>query len=200
MLQYSLKMGIYYIVLLIWILLFTQMYLNYRPEENMKRFLSFIIALLLVASLVACDRGYLGEDPLSTTTTAATTTTTSPATTTTTATTTVATTAATNTDVDDIVAILNANGYTLTVHDTSSIAYFTTNTLENNYGISVTVTDLIMGDVNANDWIQLVGFASEADAIAYENALSTLDGGELYYRNGTAVLLTYSQNALDLFD
>lgn len=153
----------------------------------MKRFVSFIVVLLLVVTLVACDKGYLGEDTVSTTTASGTTTT-------------AATTAATNTDVDDIVSILNTNGYGLTVHDASSIDYFTTNTLVNNYGISVTVTDLIMGDVNGNDWIQLVGFALEADAIAYANALSTLDGGELYYRNGTAVLLTYSQNALDLFD
>lgn len=155
----------------------------------MKKLSVLLLMFLFVFGLYACDQGgYLGEDPVSTTTTA----------TTTTAVTTQA--PAGNTDVDEIVAILNNNSYSLTVHDASSIQYFTENTLENNYGINVTVTDLIMGDVNANDWIQIVGFASEADAISYASVLDTLDGGELYYRNGTAVLLTYSQNALDLFN
>jgi hypothetical protein len=160
----------------------------------MKKLSVLLLMFLFVFGLYACDQGgYLGEDPASTTTTAATTTA---------ATTTAVTTQAPagNTDVDEIVAILNNNSYNLTVHDASSIQYFTENTLENNYGINVTVTDLIMGDVNANDWIQIVGFASEADAISYASVLATLDNGELYYRNGTAVLLTYSQNALDLFN
>lgn len=158
----------------------------------MKKGFSVFFVLLLITILVACDKGYLGEDDPSLTTT-----TTMATTTTTTTTTGQATTA--NTDVDDIVAILNANSYSLTVHDTNSIQYFVTNTLENNYGIYVTVTDLIMGDVSGNDWVQVVGFDSETDAISYVNALSTLDGGELYYRNGTAVLLTYSQTARNLF-
>lgn len=171
----------------------------------MKKILNLLIVFLLVVGLASCDKGSLGEeDPAVTTTAAAATTTLAGATTTLAVTTASTTTAAAvttaNTDVDDIVAILNTNNYTLTVHDTSSIQYFTDNTLVANYGIDVTVTDLIMGDVNTNGWIQLVGFETEADAIAYENALSTLDGGELYYRNGTAVLLTYSQTALALFD
>lgn len=174
----------------------------------MKKVLIILFAFMFLLGLTACDKGYLGDDSSSTTAvettsgnqTDATTTTESAATTTQTQTTTTEETSAENTDVEDIVAILNANGYSLTVHDASSIEYFTQNTLVNNYGIDVTVTDLIMGDVNANDWIQLVGFETEADAIAYANALSSLDGGELYYRNGTAVLLTYSQDALDLFN
>ena len=180
----------------------------------MKKVLSLLIVFLLVVALASCDKGSLGvDDPSSTTTTvvAATTTlagetttlgeaTTTVSTTIVSTTTAVETTANTNTDVDEIVAILSANSYLLTTHDASSIQYFTANTLVSNYGIDVTVTDLIMGDVSASDWIQLIGFASEADAIAYANVLSTLDGGELYYRNGTAVLLTYSQTALNLFN
>ena len=174
----------------------------------MKKVFTLILALFMVVALVACDKGGLGEETTTAATTASTetndvTTSSNDTTTisTTAATTTQATTASdTNEDVDAIVAILNANGYSLTFHDASSIEYFTTNTLVNNYGIDVTVTDLIMGDVNANDWIQLVGFATEADAIAYANALDSLEGGELYYRSGRAVLLTYSQDALDLFN
>lgn len=151
----------------------------------MKKVLVLAFVFLLAMGLTSCDRGYLEEDD--------------PSVSTTTTTTISSQSLNSNADVDYIVAILNANSYLLTVHDASSIQYFTANTLENNYGIYVTVTDLIMGDVNANDWVQVVGFGSEADAISYANALSTLDGGELYYRHGTAVLLTYSQNALNLF-
>ncbi|XFA98691.1 hypothetical protein ACAG96_07425 [Candidatus Izemoplasma sp. B36] len=171
----------------------------------MKKFLGVLIAFLFVFGFTACDQnGYLGgDDPNATTTTAVAATTddqTTVAPTTAAPTTEAPTTAATNTDVDDIVAILNANSYTLTVHNASAIQYFTDNTLVANYGLSVTCTDLIMADVNGNDWVQVMGFATEADAIAYANHLDTLDGGEMYYRNGTAVLLTYSQAALDLFN
>jgi len=168
----------------------------------MKKLMSALLVILFVVGLAACDQGYLGDDSPTVAATSANTTDDSVTNTVTTEelTTEVPTTfSGVNADVQAIVQILNANSYMLTVHDASSIAYFTTNTLVNNYGIDVTVTDLIMGDVSGSDWIQLVGFASEADAIAYANALDTLDGGELYYREGTAVLLTYSQTALNLF-
>lgn len=155
----------------------------------MKKLLTLILAVLFTLGLSACEKGYIGEDDPTQTTN-------SPSSTTQV----VQTTSASNNYVDDIVAILNSNSYVLTSHDASSIQYFTENTLENNYQVYVTVTDLIMGDVGGSDWVQVIGFSSESEAITFTDALDTSDGGELYYRSGTAVLLTYSQNALDLFD
>ena len=177
----------------------------------MKKILGLFIAFIFVIGLTACDQGgYLGEDdPNSTTTTAVAATTddqttddqTTVAPTTEAPTTEAPTTAATNTDVDDILAILNANGYTtITIHNSDAIEYFTNNTLIANYGLSVTCTDLIMADINGNEWLQVMGFATEADAITYANYIDTLDDGRLIYRNGTAVLYTYSQTALDFFN
>ncbi|MBN2877593.1 MAG: hypothetical protein JXL85_08080 [Bacilli bacterium] len=111
------------------------------------------------------------------------------------------TTAASSTDyVQDIVAVLESNGYVLTTHDESSRTYFHDNTLVATYSIDCLVTDLIMGDVSGNDWVQLVGLETEQDAIDYAAALEANDNGELVYQNGNAVLLTYSQTALDLFE
>jgi len=102
--------------------------------------------------------------------------------------------------VGDIVAILENNGYNLTEHDQSSKDYFRDNTLAD-YGIDSEVTDLYMGDINGNDWIQLVGLETEQDAIDYATAiLAAATSGEMVYRSGNAVLLTYSEVAYALFD
>lgn len=104
-----------------------------------------------------------------------------------------------NADVEALMTQLIAAGYELDERDADSVAYYNENAVNLRYNISVTVTEVYLGYVNQVErWAELVGFVSEADAIAYTNGIAAVDtSGMLYFRHGSAVVITYSQDTID---
>lgn len=104
-----------------------------------------------------------------------------------------------NTDIDYIKSLLIQEGYSLDERDNDSVAYYNTNAVNERYNITVTVTEVYLGYVNQVDrWAEVVGFIAESDAIAFTTAIDTLgESGLLYYREGTVVVITFSQDTID---
>lgn len=113
-------------------------------------------------------------------------------------TTTTTTTAYVNQDVEALKTQLIAAGYELDKRDADSVAYYNENAVNLRYDITVTVTDVYLGYINqVEQWCELVGFYSESDAMAFTAGIDAVDqSGMLYFRHGSAVVITYAETTI----
>ncbi len=104
-----------------------------------------------------------------------------------------------NTDVDQLKSLLIAEGYGLDERDAESVEYYNSHAVNDTYSIDVTVLEVYLGYVNQVErWAELIGFESVTDAQTFTSAIDSQDtSGMLYYRLGTAVVITYSQDTID---
>jgi len=107
-----------------------------------------------------------------------------------------------DTAIDDVIAILETGGYVMESRDADSIAYFQLNMVNDKYDLVTTVVSCWLGYVNQVErWVEVVQFSSENEAQSYETALGIeATEGRLVYRQTTVVLVTYSQDTIDLFN
>lgn len=102
--------------------------------------------------------------------------------------------------VQNIVTVLENAGYDLTQHEAEAVNYFQENTIDE-LGVDATVIHLYMGYQNGDNWVQVIGLNQTTEAIEVENAFNNQqDEGQLVYRDGNTVMLTYTQATYDLFD
>ena len=102
--------------------------------------------------------------------------------------------------VQTVVGVLEAAGYELTEHDADAVSYFQENTIDD-LGVSATVTDLYMGYLNGDSWVQVIGFNSSTEANDVAVAFGDLQNeGQLVYLDTNTVLLTFTQTTYDLFE
>jgi hypothetical protein len=102
--------------------------------------------------------------------------------------------------VPTIVQILEDAGYELTMHDDDAISYFQENTVDD-LNAEATVTDLYMGYLDGNNWVQIIGLESDLDARNLQEAFENEDDeGQFVYQSGNTVVLTYTEETYNLFE
>ena len=99
-----------------------------------------------------------------------------------------------------VTSVLKQGGYELTQRDSKAIAYYTNKMLSTKYGLDCALDDLYVGYINEARWIELLVFKSADGADSYVSALKTEnEAGKLVHQDGTAVVVTFSQETIDLF-
>ena len=101
--------------------------------------------------------------------------------------------------VSEIVQILEDADYDLTMHDDDAISYFQENTVDD-LGAEATVTDLYMGYLDGNNWVQVIGLESDLGARNLKAAFESEDEGQYVYQIGNTVVLTYTEETYNLFE
>jgi hypothetical protein len=100
----------------------------------------------------------------------------------------------------DAVTILEDAGYELTEHDADARTYFSDNTVAD-LGLDFDVTALYIGYLDDNNWVQVIGLNNANDAEDLASAFTAEEGkGQLVYQDGNTVVLTYTQETIDLFE
>ncbi len=103
---------------------------------------------------------------------------------------------------EDIIAVLEDDGYVLTIRDEDSREYYQATQVNELYELDLDVKDLYVGYVNETErWLELVVFQDEADATSFKEKLD-LEGttGRLVYQDGPVILITYSADTISLFN
>jgi hypothetical protein len=100
-----------------------------------------------------------------------------------------------------VMSVLKQGGYELEQRDSDSIAYYTDKMVNTKYGLNCKLDDLYVGYINQARWMELVVFKSVSDADSYVAALKIEnEAGKLVHQDGTAVVVTFSQETIDLFN
>jgi hypothetical protein len=139
--------------------------------DSMKRLLWFALTLVLAIGLAACDNaGITDDDPDD----------------------------QQDNEVASIVSILEDAGYELTEHDADARSYFSDNTI-GDLGLDLDVTALYIGYLDGGAWVQVIEFESTTAAQLAAAAFSTVDETQYVYRDGNALMLTFTETTYDLF-
>jgi len=96
---------------------------------------------------------------------------------------------------------LDDDGYTFDYLNGDEALTRTTQ-INNDFSISLTVTDIFTGYKTGNlEWVDILNFDSWDDADTYVDAIVNQDTtGLLYYQSGDTVVITYTQASKDLLD
>ncbi|MCF7975037.1 MAG: hypothetical protein K9N55_14575 [Phycisphaerae bacterium] len=100
----------------------------------------------------------------------------------------------------EVMSVLKQGGYALEQRDSQAMAYYTDKMLNTKYGLNCTLNDLYVGYIDQARWMELLVFKSVGDADSYVAALKTEnEAGKLVHQDGTSVVVTFSQETIDLF-
>lgn len=104
--------------------------------------------------------------------------------------------------IDDVLEIMEADGYVFTVRDAESIQYYEDNMVNTKFDVELDVTGVFLGYVNQSErWAEVVEFATKEDALEYrtkctEEALE----GRIVLLDSNVVILTFSSETAGLFN
>jgi hypothetical protein len=108
----------------------------------------------------------------------------------------------TKSKIDDVLDVMEADGYAFTVRDAESIQYYEDNMVNLKFDVALDVTGVFLGYVDQTErWAEVVEFATKDDASAYRTKLveENIDG-RLVYLDGNVVVLTFSSQTVALFN
>lgn len=99
----------------------------------------------------------------------------------------------------NIKTTLEAEGYVFEQRNADAITYYNNNAVNTKYSIDVTVTDLYIAYIDGSQaWMELIEFSSAAEADEFTSGIDTLDtSGLLYHKEGSVVVITYTQTTID---
>jgi hypothetical protein len=108
----------------------------------------------------------------------------------------------TKSSIDDVLDVMEADGYAFTVRDAESIQYYEDNMVNLKFDVVLNVTGVFLGYVDQTErWAEVVEFATKDDAIAYRTKLVEENiVGRLVYLDGNVVVLTFSNQTIALFN
>ena len=98
--------------------------------------------------------------------------------------------------------LLTTSGYVLEKQGYASKLDYTTKEIENRFGIELFIFELYIGYINTNEReVFLVAFMTSEDATLYEDNLRNEEDMDdrLVLREGQVVIITYSQETIDIF-
>ncbi|MFH0992990.1 MAG: hypothetical protein V1761_01420 [bacterium] len=109
---------------------------------------------------------------------------------------------ASNQDIQEFLAVMEADNYVFTQRDEDAMNYYEENMINVKYDLDVEVSDLYVGYVNSSErWAEVIILASEAQATAFQSALNAeAEAGRLVLRDGSIVLITFSTATVSLFN
>ncbi|MBU1093037.1 MAG: hypothetical protein KKH01_01095 [Firmicutes bacterium] len=101
-----------------------------------------------------------------------------------------------------MIQTLEDAGYVIESQDSEAIDSFMAHILLDGYSINATISALYIGYINENErWVQLIVFENKDLAAIYIQALYDEQvSGRLSYVSGYVVMITYSQETVDLFE
>jgi len=100
----------------------------------------------------------------------------------------------------EVISTLKQGGYELEQRDSEAMAYYTGKMLETKYGVDAKLEALYVGYIEQARWIELLVFKSVAGADSYVAALKEEnEEGKLVHQDDAAVVVTFSQETIDLF-
>lgn len=103
--------------------------------------------------------------------------------------------------IDDVLEVMEEDGYAFTVRDAESIQYYEDNMVNTKFDVDLDVTGVYLGYVNQSErWAEVVEFATEDDALEYRTKCTEeAVEGRIVLLQGNVVILTFSSQTAGLF-
>jgi hypothetical protein len=103
--------------------------------------------------------------------------------------------------IDDVLEVMEADGYAFTVRDAESIQYYEDNMVNTKFDVDLDVTGVYLGYVNQSErWAEVVEFATKEDALEYRTKCTEeAVEGRIVLLQGNVVILTFSSQTAGLF-
>jgi hypothetical protein len=107
----------------------------------------------------------------------------------------------TSNEATEVIDTLEEDGYVFEARDEDSREYYQANMINNKFDLNVDVTELYVGYVNENQrWAEIIVLKTDAQAEDfYDELMIEATEGRFVIREGSVIILTFSQETANLF-